>query len=229
MYDIERDSVRVIDGPTKAPIRALIAVPQPSIRVPIAGILQSSGYEVEQCDDLTRLLSLTDSHAPPVALIALSLLREDAAASAEFRTRHGTTAIVGVGRGTDADAISSVSTPGIAAVVLTPVAPVALLNTVRLARQRHHELQQCREVVTLLRSQLETTKTMSRAVGILMRRTGTTEYGGRELIEQAASRAGVSPIDIARDVVLSEPRRQPFTVANSTIGDARSDCSVTQS
>ena len=60
-----------------------------------------------------------------------------------------------------------------------------------------------------VRQQLENRKTIERAKGILMRRTGLSEQEAYRILQRTSQDRSVPMVDVAREVLDSEPGRQP--------------------
>lgn len=83
----------------------------------------------------------------------------------------------------------------------------ALDATVRLTASRARELRSAEDEVTSLRQQLENRKTIERAKGILMRRTGLTEQEAYRILQRTSQDRSVPMVVVASEVLASEPAR----------------------
>ncbi|HYD53224.1 MAG TPA: ANTAR domain-containing protein, partial [Gemmatimonadaceae bacterium] len=86
-----------------------------------------------------------------------------------------------------------------------PVPPRVLDSTLRLAARRARDLSVARADADSARRQLEHRKTIERAKGILMRRTGTSEQEAYRILQRSSQDRSVPMVDIARAVLDSEP------------------------
>jgi two-component system, response regulator PdtaR len=93
-------------------------------------------------------------------------------------------------------------------VALLPKRPPAdaLDSALRLAVYRARELKSAREEVTALKQKLEHRKTIERAKGILMRRTGLSEQEAYRILQRTSQDRSVPMADIAKEVLDSEPK-----------------------
>jgi len=86
-----------------------------------------------------------------------------------------------------------------------PAPPRALDSTIRLAATRAKELLSARQDAESARQALENRKTIERAKGILMRRTGSSEQEAYRILQRTSQDRSVPMVEIARAVLASEP------------------------
>ena len=86
-----------------------------------------------------------------------------------------------------------------------PAPPRVLDSTIRLAATRAKELMAARQDAESARQALENRKTIERAKGILMRRTGSSEQEAYRILQRTSQDRSVPMIEIARAVLASEP------------------------
>jgi AmiR/NasT family two-component response regulator len=86
-----------------------------------------------------------------------------------------------------------------------PTPPRMLDSTIRLAAQRARELLTARKDAEDAKQQLENRKTIERAKGILMRRTGSSEQEAYRILQRTSQDRSVPMVEIARAVLASEP------------------------
>jgi response regulator NasT len=92
--------------------------------------------------------------------------------------------------------------------VLPSSSPAAVIeSSVRLAAQRTRELRSARDELVLVRQQLENRKTIERAKGILMRRTGLSEQEAYRILQRTSQDRSVPMVEVAKEVLESEPGR----------------------
>jgi two-component system, response regulator PdtaR len=99
-------------------------------------------------------------------------------------------------------------TENMSSVAILPRRPPAdtLDSALRLAVFRARELKSAREEVLLLKQKLENRKTIERAKGILMRRTGLSEQEAYRILQRTSQDRSVPMSDIAKEVLESEPK-----------------------
>lgn len=86
-----------------------------------------------------------------------------------------------------------------------PSPPRVLDSTLRLAATRARELSAARKDAASARLALENRKTIERAKGILMRRTGSSEQEAYRILQRTSQDKSVPMVEIARAVLASEP------------------------
>ena len=86
-----------------------------------------------------------------------------------------------------------------------PAPPRVLDSTLRLAAQRAKELAHAKQDADAARQALENRKTIERAKGILMRRTGASEGEAYRILQRTSQDRSVPMVEIAKAVLASEP------------------------
>ena len=86
-----------------------------------------------------------------------------------------------------------------------PTPPRILDSTLRLAVSRARELAMARKDAQSAKKQLEDRKTIERAKGILMRRTGSSEQEAYRILQRTSQDRSVPMVEIAKAVLASEP------------------------
>jgi response regulator NasT len=86
-----------------------------------------------------------------------------------------------------------------------PTPPRVLDSTLRLAVSRAREISLARKDAEAARGALENRKTIERAKGILMRRTGSSEQEAYRILQRTSQVKSVPMVEIARAVLASEP------------------------
>ena len=86
-----------------------------------------------------------------------------------------------------------------------PAPPRVLDSTIRLAATRAKELMTARQDAESARTALENRKTIERAKGILMRRTGSSEQEAYRILQRTSQDRSVPMVEIAKAVLASEP------------------------
>src|SRR3954463_15566248 len=86
-----------------------------------------------------------------------------------------------------------------------PAPPRVLDSTIPLAATRAKELMAARQDAESARQALENRKTIERAKGILMRRTGSSEQEAYRILQRTSQDRSVPMVEIARAVLASEP------------------------
>jgi response regulator NasT len=86
-----------------------------------------------------------------------------------------------------------------------PAPPRVLDSTIKLAAQRAKEFATAKHDADAARQALEHRKTIERAKGILMRRTGSSEQEAYRILQRTSQDRSVAMIEIAKAVLASEP------------------------
>jgi response regulator NasT len=85
-------------------------------------------------------------------------------------------------------------------------APAPMIEcTMRLAVTHVRELAAARSELRVVQEQLESRKTIERAKGILMRRTGSSEQEAYRILQRTSQDRSVPMVRIAEAVLASEP------------------------
>jgi response regulator NasT len=197
-----------VDAPP-AIVRVLVAEDDAELRDQLSRNLSASGHVVvgqvstmsdamararELCPDVLLL----DAHLGPtmMAEAAKSLANDTPNVALIFLCGESTFALEGDVAGTTAIAVLPSSSPA-----------SVIDSSVRLAAQRTRELRSARHEVALVRQQLENRKTIERAKGILMRRTGLSEQEAYRILQRTSQDRSVPMVDVAKEVLESEPGR----------------------
>jgi response regulator NasT len=197
-----------IDAPPSS-VRVLIAEDDAELRGVLSRNLAANGYTIvgeaatmteaiERTHELVPDVLLLDAHLGPdkIAEAARTLATENPSVAVVFLC--GETEFLLEGDVTGTTAIS----------VLPSSCPLSVLDSsIRLAAYRSRELHSAREEVAEVRRQLENRKAIERAKGILMRRTGLSEQEAYRILQRTSQDRSVPMVDVAREVLESEPGR----------------------
>jgi len=97
-----------------------------------------------------------------------------------------------------------------------PAPPRVIDSTIRLAATRAKELMAARQDAESARQALENRKTIERAKGILMRRTGSSEQEAYRILQRTSQDRSVPMVEIAKAVLASEPGFQEAAAREKT-------------
>ena len=100
---------------------------------------------------------------------------------------------------------ADVAPAGAVTFLAKPVPPLTLDAALRFAAQQARALADARGDATQARQQLEDRKTIERAKGILMRRTGSSEQEAYRILQRTSQDRSQSMVQIAKAVIDSEP------------------------
>ena len=194
--------------PPAARIRVLVAEDDDNARALMLELLETLGHTVvaevatgreafERAKDVVPDVVLLDVHMPDGSGIE--------AAERITKTVPGVAVVLYSGdQGltlTDHDVTATAAI----AFLPKPSPPRVLDSTIRLAATRAKELMAARQDAESARQALENRKTIERAKGVLMRRTGSSEQEAYRIMQRASQDRSVPMVDIAKAVLASEP------------------------
>ena len=201
-------SETAVDAPPST-VRVLVAEDDAELRSQLSRNLSARGHvivaevatmsdAIARARELCPDVMLLDAHLGPTMMAdaAKSLAHDTPSVALIFLCGESTFALEGDVAGTTAIAVLPSSSP-----------PAVLDSSVRLAAQRTRELRSALEEVALVRQQLENRKTIERAKGILMRRTGLSEQEAYRILQRTSQDRSVPMVEVAKEVLESEPGR----------------------
>ena len=191
-----------------SPIRILLAEDDEAARTVLVDLLGTLGHTVvanvatgrdalEQAKALEPDVVLLDVHMPDGS--GIDAAREITQALA------GTAVVLFSGDPTVSLSEHEITETAAVAFLPKPTPPRILDSTLRLAVSRARELRSARKDAQSARQQLEDRKTIERAKGILMRRTGTSEQEAYRILQRTSQDRSVPMVEIAKAVLASEP------------------------
>jgi len=193
---------------TTAKIRVLIAEDDDNARSLLVDLLGTLGHTVvsevatgreayESARDVVPDVVLLDVHMPDGSGIE--------AAERITQSLPGVAVVLFSGDATVTLSDRDVTATAAIAFLPKPAPPRVLDSTIRLAFTRAKELMSARQDAETARTALENRKTIERAKGILMRRTGSSEQEAYRILQRTSPDRSVPMVDIARAVLASEP------------------------
>jgi response regulator NasT len=196
---------------TTSRIRVLIAEDDDNARSLLSDLLTSLGHTMvaevstgreafERARDLVPDVVLLDVHMPDGSGIE--------AAELITQTLPGVAVVLFSGDATLTLSDRDVTATAAIAFLPKPAPPRALDSTIRLAANRAKELMSARKDAESARQALENRKTIERAKGILMRRTGASEQEAYRILQRTSQDRSVPMVEIARAVLASEPGQE---------------------
>lgn len=193
---------------TGSRIRVLIAEDDDNARSLLIELLGTLGHTVvaevstgreaiERAKDVVPDVVLLDVHMPDGSGIEAA---EDIA-----RSVPGVAVVLFSGDHTLTLSDREVTATAAIAFLPKPAPPRVLDSAIRLAATRAKELLTARQDAESARQALEHRKTIERAKGILMRRTGSSEQEAYRILQRTSQDRSVPMVEIARAVLASEP------------------------
>jgi len=201
-------STTAIDAPPSS-VRVLIAEDDADLRGVLSRNLSANGHViVAEAATITEVIERTRELVPDVLLLDAHLGPDKIVETAKaLATEIPSVAIIFLCG--EPEFVCEGDVAGTTAIsVLPSSSPVSVLDSsIRLAAHRAHELRAARKEVVELRKQLENRKTIERAKGILMRRTGLSEQEAYRILQRTSQDRSVPMVDVAQEVLDSEPGR----------------------
>src|ERR1051326_1453499 len=193
-------------------IRVLVAEDDDNARSLLVDLLSELGHTIvaevstgreaiDRAKDVVPDVVLLDVHMPDGSGIE--------AAEAITQAMPGVAVVLFSGDHTLTLSDREVTSTAAIAFLPKPAPPKVLDSTIRLAATRAKELASARHDAESARQQLENRKTIERAKGILMRRTGSSEQEAYRILQRTSQDRSVSMVEIARAVLESEPGYTP--------------------
>ncbi len=193
---------------TDQAIRILLADDDVHARPLLAELLESLGYQVvgEAGTGRDAIAKAADL-LPDVVLLDVHMPDGSGIEAAQAITATGAPTAVVLFSGDAAVTLSPEQARTTAAIAFLPKpSPAGILDsTLRLAVARARELTASREDAASWKRKLEERKTIERAKGILMRRTGSTEQEAYRIMQRSSQDNSVPMAQIAQAVIDSEP------------------------
>jgi response regulator NasT len=197
--------------PDSGKIRILIAEDDENARSLLVDLLRTLGHAVvaevstgreafERAKDVLPDVVLLDVHMPDGSGIE--------AAELITSTLAGVAVVLFSGDASVTLSDRDVTATAAIAFLPKPAPPRVLDSTIRLAATRAKELLSARQDAESARQALENRKTIERAKGILMRRTGSSEQEAYRILQRTSQDRSVPMVEIARAVLASEPGLQ---------------------
>lgn len=191
--------VRVLLAEDDADLRGALSRDLLSLGHVVVGEAATMGDVLERTRELVPDVLLLDAHLGPTKMVevAQTLARETPSVAVIFLCGESTFTLEGDDAGTAAICVLPSSSPA-----------QVMDSTIRLAAHRTRELCVARAELAEVKQQLENRKTIERAKGILMRRTGLSEQEAYRILQRTSQDRSVPMVDVAREVLESEPGRQ---------------------
>ena len=191
-----------------APIRVLLAEDDLPARALLVEVLGSLGHQVvaevasgreavAQAQVLRPDVVLLDVHMPDATGVE--------AATEIARSVPGVAVVLFTGDHTVTLSEQEVADTAAISLLAKPTPPNTLDSTLRLAVARTRALTTAMREASDATQALENRKTIERAKGILMRRTGSSEQEAYRILQRTSQDRSVPMVEIARAVLESEP------------------------
>lgn len=196
---------------SSGPIRILLAEDDDNARSLVADLLASLGHlVVAEASNGREAIELARDVVPDVVLLDVHMPDGSGIEAAESITQALPGVAVVLFSGDETVSLSDRDVAATAAIAFLPkpTPPRMLDSTLRLAAQRARELAGARKDAESAKAALENRKTIERAKGILMRRTGSSEQEAYRILQRTSQDRSVPMVEIAKAVLASEPGAQ---------------------
>ena len=194
-----------------APIRILLAEDDDNARAILVELLIALGHlVVAEVSSGRDAVERAKDVAPDVVLLDVHMPDGSGIEAAESITHSVPGVAVVLFSGDHQVTLSERDITATAAIAFLPkpAPPRILDSTLRLAASRARELATARKDAEGARQALENRKTIERAKGILMRRTGSSEQEAYRILQRTSQDRSVPMVEIAKAVLASEPGYQ---------------------
>jgi two-component system, response regulator PdtaR len=191
-----------------ASIRVLIAEDDDNARSLLTDLLRTLGHTiVAEVSSGREAIERARDVLPDVVLLDVHMPDGSGIEAAERITQSlpGVAVVLFSGDHTLTLSDRDVTATSAIAFLPKPAPPRVLDSTIRIAATRAKELMAARQDAESARQALENRKTIERAKGILMRRTGSSEQEAYRILQRTSQDRSVPMVDIARAVLASEP------------------------
>ena len=197
----EINSIRILLAEDDANARSVLVDLLSTLGHTVVANVASGREAVEQAGVVLPDVVLLDVHMPDGSGID---------AAREITQAHpGTAVVLFSGDQTISLTEHEITETAAVAFLPKPTPPRILDSTLRLAVSRARELAAARKDANSAKKQLEDRKTIERAKGILMRRTGTSEQEAYRILQRTSQDRSVPMVEIAKAVLASEPGASP--------------------
>jgi AmiR/NasT family two-component response regulator len=194
------------EGSTK--IRILVAEDDDNARALLVDLLTTLGYTVvAEVATGREAIERAKEVSPDVVLLDVNMPDGSGIEAAEQITQGTANIAVVLFSGDQTITLSEHDITATAAIAFLPkpAPPRVLDSTLRLAAQRAREFSAARHDAEAAKQALEHRKTIERAKGILMRRTGASEQEAYRILQRTSQDRSVPMVEIAKAVLASEP------------------------
>jgi two-component system, response regulator PdtaR len=194
--------------PESQSIRILIAEDDDNARALLVELLNTMGHVVvAEVSSGREAIERAKDVVPDVVLLDVHMPDGSGIEAAEQITAHVPGVAVVLFSGDESVQLSEREVTATAAIAFLPkpTPPRLLDSTLRLAVSRAREMALARKDAEAARGALENRKTIERAKGILMRRTGSSEQEAYRILQRTSQDKSVPMVEIARAVLASEP------------------------
>lgn len=184
-------------------MRVLVGEDETLIRLDLAGMLTSAGFEVcAEARDGVEAVELARSERPDLAILDVKMPRLDGIESARRILDERPIPIVLVSAYTETNLVERAAEAGVFGYLSKPFREDDLLPAIATARARFSQLAAVRDQVETLAEALSARKVIERAKGILMAKDGLTEDAAFARLRKASQTSG-RPLRVIAEAVVA--------------------------
>lgn len=188
-----------------ASLRITIADDEPRIRDFLWKCLERHGHQVVSAARTGReLVEQCREHKPDLVISDVKMPELDGIDAADEIYRFAAIPVILISAFHDDELIQRATSKHILAYLVKPVKETDLGPAITVAMQRYREFAEMRKEAEGLKQALEDRKTIERAKGIVMQRTGMTEPDAFRRLQQLASSKSQKLVEVARMIVTAE-------------------------
>jgi len=191
-------------------LRIAVADDEPDMREYFAKILPRLGYDVVAVASNGReLLDACQMHQPDLVISDIKMPVLDGIEAAVELHRRSPVPVILVSAYHDPELVERAEADHVMAYLVKPIKQADLPPAIALATRRFTQLQDARLESEELRKKLDERKTIERARGILMKRSGLSEPDAFRRLQRLASDNNQKLIVVARNILSIERACQP--------------------
>ncbi|MEN8179030.1 MAG: response regulator [Pseudomonadota bacterium] len=163
--------------------------------------LRQSGFDVTQADNGARAISLCKKFAPDLVILDMRMPGTDGVQVAHWLQLETTIPFIFLSAYDNDDVVEKAVNEGALGYLVKPIDVNQLLPAVRAALERGQEIRQLREKESHLNRALDSDRTTSTAVGIMMDRHRLSETQAFGMLRDRARSKRIKLTDVAEEVV----------------------------
>ena len=185
--------------------RIIVADDEPDMRDYFLQVLPRLGHTVVAAAENGRqLVEYCRTHAPDLVITDIKMPEMDGIDAANQIYEDRPIPVILVSAHQDASLIERAEMDHIMAYLVKPIKQSDLTPTIMIAARRFEQFQALRKETTDLRQALADRKTIEKAKGILMKKTGLDEADAFRRLQKLASEKNRKLVDIASSILTAE-------------------------
>lgn len=185
---------------------------EPIVRMDISGMLEEIGFQtVGEAGDGFDAVAICREHHPDVVLMDVKMPIFDGLGAAEtIFSENLANCIVLLTAYGDKEIIDRAKHAGVTAYLMKPIDPKLLLPTIEVALAQGERLRQSKQEIKQIRNQLEETRLIQQAQGILAKRENIRDSEAYEVMRKRSMDKRISLGQLARAMIEQERKANDF-------------------